>query len=116
MRDRTIRRGLAERNRRAQGRRECAMGRRGLRAGGAEYGGCRMGARSRHMLGRQFRRREDWRDARGPGRMGDLHDTAVWIRRPEKSAASETAEAAARSGASGTVWKLINLINRSTRM
>ena len=53
----------------------------------------------RHVLGRQLRRRENRRDARGQGRMGNLHDSAVRLRRPEKSAAGEAAQTAQRDGA-----------------
>ena len=41
-----------------------------------------------------FDARENRRDARGQGRMGNLHDPAVRLQRPEKSAAGEAAQTA----------------------
>src|ERR1035437_11151901 len=116
MLDGPFRCGGAVGDRGAQGRRQRAMGRRGLRASGAEHGERRMGGWTRHLLGRHLRRCEDRRAAWRQGRMGGLHDSAVRLRRPKESAAGEAAQTARRDGAlcargksqAVTIWLSLN--------
>jgi nitroreductase len=60
----TLRGRRTVRDSRTEGRRQRALGRRRLRAGGAEHGDSGLGARSWHLLGGKFRCHEDCRDAR----------------------------------------------------